>query len=92
MAVATAAAEPAGTLIVIHRSDRLDELIGHLGGLGWGDITVKRLPPAARILVRARRADQPRQRDATPLTLHRPGGGYTDEAEAILRHAAPLAF
>ncbi len=92
LAVAAGAAEPAGTLIVIHRSDRLDELIGHLGGLGWGDITVKRLPPAARILVRARRADQPRQRDATPLTLHRPGGGYTDEAEAILRHAAPLAF
>lgn len=92
LAVAAGAAEPAGTLIVIHRSDRLDELVGHLGGLGWSDITVKRLPPAARILVRARRADQPRRRDAPPLTLHRPGGGYTDEAEAILRHAAPLAF
>lgn len=92
LAVATAAAEPAGTLIVIHRSDRLDELLGRLDGLGWGDITVKRLPPAARILVRARRADRPTRRDAPALTLHRPGGGYTDQAEAILRHAAPLAF
>ena len=92
LAVATAAIEPAGSLIVIHRSDRLDELLGHLGDLGWGDVTVKRLPPAARILIRARRADRPTRRDAPPLTLHRPGGGYTDEAEAILRHAAPLAF
>lgn len=92
LAVATAAAEPAGTLLIIHRSDRLDEILGHLGRLGWGDVTVKRLPPAARILVRARRADRPTRRDAPALTLHRPGGGYTDEAEAILRHAGPLAF
>ena len=92
LAVATAAAEPAGTLLIIHRSDRLDEILGHLGRLGWGDVTVKRLPPAARVLVRARRADRPTRHDAPPLTLHRPGGGYTDEAEAILRHAGALAF
>lgn len=92
LAVATAAAEPAGTLLVIHRSDRLDDILGHLGRLGWGDVTVKHLPPASRILVRAGRAGRPTRRDAPALTLHRPDGGYTDEAEAILRHAAPLAF
>ena len=92
LTVATAAAEPAGTLLIIHRSDRLDEILGHLRRLGWADITVKRLPPAARILVRARRADQPVRHDAPPLTLHRPDGRYTDEAEAILRHAGALAF
>ena len=92
LAAATAAAEPAGTLLIIHRSDRLDEILGHLGRLGWGDVTVKRLPPAARVLMRARRADRPTRHDAPPLTLHRPGGGYTDEAEAILRHAGALAF
>jgi tRNA1(Val) A37 N6-methylase TrmN6 len=81
LAVATAAAEPAGT-----------EIIDHLDRLGWGDVTVKRLPPAARILVRARRADRPTRLDAPPLTLHRPDGGYTDEAETILRHAGALAF
>ena len=90
--MATAAAELAGTLIVIHRSDRLEELVGHLGRLGWGDITIKRLPPAARVLVRAGRADRTTRREASPLTLHLPDGGYTEEAEAILRHAAPLAF
>jgi tRNA1(Val) A37 N6-methylase TrmN6 len=92
LAVATAAAEPAGTLLIIHRSDRLEEIFGHLSRLGWGDVTVKRLPPAARVLVRARRADRPTRREAAALTLHRPDGRYTDEAEAILRHAGPLAF
>jgi tRNA1(Val) A37 N6-methylase TrmN6 len=92
LAVATAAAKAAGTLLVIHRSDRLEEVVGHLERMGWGDVTVKRLPPAARVLVRARQASRPVRREVPPLLLHRPGGGYTDEAEAVLRHAAPLAF
>jgi tRNA1(Val) A37 N6-methylase TrmN6 len=92
LAVAAGAAKPAGTLLVIHRSDRLDEIVGHLEQLGWGDVTLKRLPPAARVLVRARKADRPGRREAPALLLHGPGGGYTGEAEAVLRHAAPLAF
>lgn len=92
LAVATAAAKPAGSVTAIHRSDRLEEMVGHFERLGWGDIVVKRLPPAARVLVRARRAAVLRNREAPPLVLHRPEGGYTDEAEAILRHAQPLAF
>ncbi len=59
---------------------------------GWADIRVKRLPPAARVLVRARRADSSRRHEAPPLVLHRPDGGYTDEAEAVLRHGQALAF
>lgn len=92
LSVGTGALKPAGSLLVIHRSDRLDEIVGILARLGWGDVEVKRLPPAARILVRARLAADLRRRDAAPLVLHRPGGGYTDEAEAILRHGQPLAF
>jgi tRNA1(Val) A37 N6-methylase TrmN6 len=92
LAVAAAAAEPAGTLLLVHRSDRLEEILGRLGRLGWGDVTVKRLPPAARVLVRARRADRPTRRDAAAFALHRPDGRYTDEAEAVLRHAGPLAI
>lgn len=92
LAVATMATEPAGTLLVIHRSDRLQEIIDHLDRLGWGDLVVKRLPPAARVLVKARRTDRPRRREAPAFTLHRPDGRYTDEAEAVLRHGAPLAF
>jgi tRNA1(Val) A37 N6-methylase TrmN6 len=90
--VATGALKPAGTLIAIHRSDRLEEIVGHLAALGWGDVTVKRLPPAARVLVRARRADRLHRTEASPFVLHHASGGYTDEAEAVLRHAQPLIF
>jgi tRNA1(Val) A37 N6-methylase TrmN6 len=91
--VATAALKPAGTLTIIHRSDRLGEIVHHLGANNWGDIVVKQLTPAARILVRARRrADAIVVESSAPLVLHRPDGGYTDEAEAILRHGQPLAF
>jgi tRNA1(Val) A37 N6-methylase TrmN6 len=92
MEVATQALKPDGTLVLIHRSDRLGEIADHLARLGWGDMTVKRLVPAARVLVRAQRAHSRTIREALPLEVHRPGGGYTDAAEAILRHAAPLAF
>jgi len=92
LGVAVAALKPTGALTVIHRSDRLEEILAHLAALRWGDVTVKHLPPAARILLRARRSNTLARRTSQPLVLHRPEGGYTDEAEAILRHAAPLAF
>jgi tRNA1(Val) A37 N6-methylase TrmN6 len=60
--------------------------------LGCGALTVKRLPPAPRVLVRARRAAMPSVGESPPLTLHPPHGGYTDAAEAILRHGAALDF
>jgi len=90
--VATSALKPAGTLTLIHRGDRLAEIAAHLASQGWGDLTVKPLMPAQRVLVRARRTDKPARRDAPPLVLHRPDGGYSDDAEAILRHGHPLAF
>ena len=90
--VAARLAKPAGTLLLIHRSDRLDEVVDRLIELGWRDVWIKRLPPAPRVLVRARRAAAPMRRETVPLVLHRPEGGYTDAAEAILRSAAPLAF
>jgi tRNA1(Val) A37 N6-methylase TrmN6 len=90
--VAVGAMTPTGTLTLIQRSDRLEEIIGHLGRLGCGELTVKRLPPAPRVLVRARRAPTPTVHDSPPLVLQRPEGGYSEAAEAILRHAAALDF
>lgn len=90
--VATIALGPQGTLTMIHRSDRLDEITAQLGQLGWADVAIKRLPPASRMLIRARRSDVPWHRESPSLILHKPGGGYTDAAEAVLRHAAPIAF
>jgi tRNA1(Val) A37 N6-methylase TrmN6 len=92
LSVATGALESAGTLTLIHRSDRLDQIAAQLGRLGWGDMAIKRLPPAPRILIRARRGGFPRLRESPPLILHKPGGGFTDAAEAVLRHAAAIVF
>lgn len=90
--VAAGALKPAGSLTLIHRHDRLEEAAGHLLRLGWGDIAVKALPPAPRLLIRARRADRSNLRQSPPLVLHRSGGGYTEAAEAVLRHGAPIVF
>ena len=92
LAVVCRAARPDGSLVMIHRADREAEIVDHLVRLGWGDVAVKRLPPAARVLVRARRHDGLLRCDSPALLLHGPSGGYTPEAEAILRHADPLAF
>jgi tRNA1(Val) A37 N6-methylase TrmN6 len=92
LAIAAGALRSTGTLTIIHRSDRLEEIVSHLLRLGLGDVTVKLLPPAARVLIRARHAKVPVRRSSPALVLHAPAGGYTDEAEAILRHASPLAF
>lgn len=89
---ATGALKSAGTLLAIHRRDRLEEIARHLVRLGWGKIAVKHLPPARRVLIRARRGSVPHRLEAAPFTLHRPDGGYTDEAEAVLRHGQPLEF
>jgi tRNA1(Val) A37 N6-methylase TrmN6 len=89
--VATDALKPDGTLTLIHRADRLEEIAAQLVRLRFGALTIKRLPPAARVLVRARRGS-PSVTESPPLTLHRPEGGYTEAAEAILRHAAALDF
>ena len=90
--VATGALKSAGTLTIIHRSDRLEEIVGHLARLGFADVVTKLLPPAARVLIRARRAPMLKRRLSPPLVLHKPEGGYTDAAEAVLRHGAPLAI
>jgi tRNA1(Val) A37 N6-methylase TrmN6 len=90
--VATGALKPAGILTLIHREDRLKEILSQLVGLGCGNIAIKRLRPANRVLVRARHSAGRTIVEAPPLELHRPDGGYTETAEAILRHGAPLDF
>jgi tRNA1(Val) A37 N6-methylase TrmN6 len=89
--VATGALKPEGTLTLIHRADRLEEIATHLVRLRWGALTIKRLPPAPRVLVRARRGP-PSVNESAPLVLHNPEGGYTEAAELVLRHAAALDF
>jgi tRNA1(Val) A37 N6-methylase TrmN6 len=88
--IATSAAT--ATVTLIHRSDRLAEIVAGFERHGWSDIAIQPLTPVRRVLVRARPSIHTRRRETPPFLLHRPEGGYTEQAEAILRHAAPLAF
>lgn len=94
IAFCRAMAKPDGVVTVIHRADRQGELTDLLA-----DADVAVLPllptatgkPAKRIVVRARLGGDRALRIAPGLVLHG-DGGYTDAAEAVLRHAEMLSF
>jgi len=78
-----------GTLTLIHRADRLDEILALLRA-DAGEIVVFPLwpragEPAKRVIVRARRAIRTPLTVAAGLALHGEGGAYTPEADAVLR-------
>ncbi len=85
-----------GCISIIHRADRLDDLLAALHGRA-GDIAVFPLWPgqgiaAKRIIVQARKGVASPLRLAPGLILHEPSGAYTPVADAILRDAAPLCI
>ncbi|HVI52955.1 MAG TPA: methyltransferase [Candidatus Sulfotelmatobacter sp.] len=94
MRMCVAMLRPKGTLLAVHRADRLDELLAALQGR-VGEVIVfplwpKRGRAAKRILLRARKSVH------SPLTLH-PGlilheedGRYSAEADAVLRLGAAI--
>jgi tRNA1(Val) A37 N6-methylase TrmN6 len=83
-----------GGLTLIHRADRLGDILAALAGRAGG-ITVFPLwpgegKPAKRILVQAQKGSAAPLTLAAGLVLHRADGRNTEAAEAILRHGAPL--
>ncbi len=82
-----------GTLTLIHRADRLDEILAALHGRA-GEIVVFPLwpgpgaKPAKRVIVRARKDAATPLRLAPGLVLHGDDGGFTARADAVLRGAA----
>lgn len=77
-----------GSITVIHRADRLDEVLSALGQ-GAGDIAVFPLWPkegaaAKRVIVRARKGIKTPMRVLPGMVLHSTDGSYTPEAEAVL--------
>lgn len=89
-------ARPKGGIALIHRADRIDEILSRLHGKA-GDITVIPLWPrngsaAKRVIVRARKGVRGGAILHPGLVLHGEGDvRYTDAASAILRDAAPLS-
>ncbi|MDP2116098.1 MAG: methyltransferase [Brevundimonas sp.] len=86
-----------GRIVVIHRADRLADLLALLGEKA-GSFAVRGIhpyadEPAKRVLVRAIRTGRAPLRLLPPLVLHdRTGAKHTAEAEAILRGEAALPF
>ncbi len=81
-----------GTLTVIHRADRLDDLLAamvpHFGGIVVFPLWPHEGEPARRVIVRARKGMRTPLTLAAGLVLHRPGGAFAARAEAALRGAA----
>jgi len=83
-----------GRLTLIHRADRLDEILALLRGRA-GALQILPLWPAAgrpakRVLVSARKGRRTPPTLLPGLILHEPDGRFTAEAEAVLREAAAL--
>ena len=86
-----------GRIVVIHRADRLADLLSLLGEKA-GSFVIRPIhpyvdEPAKRVLVQAIRTGKAPLRLLPPLVLHvRSGAKHTAEAEAILRGKAGLGW
>ncbi|HEY2752429.1 tRNA1(Val) (adenine(37)-N6)-methyltransferase [Phenylobacterium sp.] len=93
----TKAVREGGTITVIHRADRLADLLGLLAPKAGSFQILPVLPfadqPAKRVLVRAIKTGKAPLRLLAPLVLHeRDGGKHTPAVEAILRGQAALEW
>jgi tRNA1(Val) A37 N6-methylase TrmN6 len=83
-----------GTLTMIHRADRLGDLLGAFSGRAGGVIVFPLWPgegkAAKRILLQARKGSAAPLTLSQGLVLHRADGRNSEAAEAILRHGAAL--
>jgi tRNA1(Val) A37 N6-methylase TrmN6 len=86
-----------GTITIIHRADRLADLLALLAPKA-GSFQVRPIhphadEPAKRVLVRAVKTGKAPLKLLPPLVLHERGGGkHTAQAEAILRGEAGLGW
>lgn len=82
-----------GWLTMIHRADHLDRIIAILHGRAGALRVIPLWPrsgqPARRVIIRARKGVRTPAVLCPGLILH-DDGGYTAEAEAVLRHGHPI--
>ena len=83
-----------GTILLIHRADRLADLLSLLGRKAGSFRILPIHPyadrPAKRVLVKAVRLGRAPLVLLPPLVLHDQGGAHSPRSEAILRGAAHL--
>lgn len=90
-----------GSITVIHRADRLDEILPLLHGRAGGIVVFPLWPgarddgpepDAKRVLVQARKGSKAPLRLAAGLVLHDHAGDFTAEADDILRRGGALTL
>ncbi len=86
--------KPKGSVTMVQRADRLDELMALFRERAGGIVVVPLWPgggrPAKRVIVRARRDVRTPLRLTPGLILHGELGSYTDDAVAVLRDGEAL--
>jgi tRNA1(Val) A37 N6-methylase TrmN6 len=85
-----------GRIVVVHRAERLADLLALLGAKA-GSFAVRPVQPfadapAKRVLVRAVKTGRAPLRLLPALVLHARGGGHTPETDALLRGEAALSW
>lgn len=88
--------KPKGVFTMIHRVERLSEILHHLGNR-VGNLVVYPLwpgsnKPARRVIIQGRKSIRGNLCLASGITLHGGTEKYTPEAEAILRHAQAIVL
>jgi len=82
---------PKGYLTIVHRADRLDDIITALnskaGGMIIYPLRSKAEKDANRVIIRAQKDTNGLLALKFGMIVHKSDGNYTDEAENILRHA-----
>ena len=96
IATALEVLKPRGTLVLIHRADRVDEITALLHGKA-GELQILPLwpkagKPAKRVILRARKGIKTGATMLAGLVLHEADGKYTAAAEAVLRDGQALEF
>jgi tRNA1(Val) A37 N6-methylase TrmN6 len=85
-----------GTITVIHRADRLADILQQLGAKAGSfkirPVQPRDATPAKRVLVRAIKGGRAPLVLLPALVLHQPDGAHTAAAEAILRGGADLPW
>ncbi len=94
--VLAAMVRPRGTVSIIYPAASLDALLcafaRHLGDIRILPLAASPQEPAGRVIIQGVKASAAPVSLLPPLVLHRDGGGYTPEAENILRNGAPLSL
>jgi tRNA1(Val) A37 N6-methylase TrmN6 len=93
---AARALKPSGTVALIHRADRLDDIMNQAGKF-FGAFEILPLLPAPgaapkRVILRAHKGKNTPPRQCKSFVLHEKDGRYTEAAESISRYAQAVEF